>query len=1148
MRNGCLKYAGVRRALTCTCLGLLTPAVFGLPQGGEVVQGDVVLQQSEQSLEIHQHSDRAVVNFDSYSVGAQEQVQYHMPKSNSAILNRVTGSGLSHIAGRIDANGQVFLVNPNGIVFHSGSVVSAAALTATTLDISDSDFLNAHLSFAGGDAGRIEQNGNIDADHVVLAAPVVVQNGDIHSRSSTLASANALLIQPDNSGIPVLIEDHATVGNGLVRQNGQINAEAIRLLAPGARIDQRGQLRAEGVHTDGGTITLRARDIHTNGRLSADGEHGGEIHMHADEQLLLAPELEVSANALAHGDGGNIRLFSPGRTLFTEGARLSARGGDVSGDGGFIEVSGLDQVFVFGFADASAPAGHAGEFYIDPIDIVIQVDGGDELFIPDGSGGFDWSPGADTGSSVIDPDAIHASLALGNRITIDTATGSGGTGNIQFVDPIDINDVGSAQLQFLADGSVDFASGSGLFDSDLSTLESVDFTLNAGGNITMASGSSLYTGTGRITMNSGGFTALSSLVSDATGLDAIAITAAGISDDFDNSTRLSAANGGVTLTAALDIGSGDALDVDSPTVSITSTSGMVDIEAWQSTELVLLNTRADTQIRATGDLLVSATLDRNGRNGSTYRFSASNDLLFGDGVGIFDSDLSSADNLDLLLDAGNDLQFLTGAELNAGEGIIHITAGGTVNASGLTSTSNRADAISISAAEIRGDATAGNDLSAVNGGIALTTARHIVGALGLRYEVDTQQLSLTGADTLGRIDIYNPGNTLLTVNALNHMIFESGGTLSVSGNTLDANGDLSLDVASLDNSNTAWNLSAQSLYFAARNSEENISLNLDVAETEVHLAGGGSLSVAGMQDLAVLDLDGDGLAADIVDGDLRISSAGDLALHDHIRASDAIANGLREGRIELSAPNGQLEIGTLRSTLIESLNTAEPGLNQGLDSNIHTQAAALLITLGDNAALNRTLTIGDNAHLRVQGGDLVIDALGEMNTDIVSDQGLVLSDLALLEAYNNDTDALDGQVFVGELEQSATTQWRAHSRRVISLRPGNVPPVPDPEPEPEPEPEPPTQPDPRPQPPYNQDAGDADRNGDQSLLAEQTESPPQDEEDRDLTRNFEQVFGRCHNAGRSEQERAECETQRALQHFLSKWTVGGELPAAQIRN
>ena len=136
------------------------PAVNQLPTGAQVAAGTVNLSQTQTasaaSLAIQQSSNQAILNWQSFNVGANAKVNITQPSSTSVLLNRVLSSDPSQIFGQITANGQVFLSNPSGVYFAPGSRVDVGSFTATTHSISDADFLKGDYNFnRNGAAGRI---------------------------------------------------------------------------------------------------------------------------------------------------------------------------------------------------------------------------------------------------------------------------------------------------------------------------------------------------------------------------------------------------------------------------------------------------------------------------------------------------------------------------------------------------------------------------------------------------------------------------------------------------------------------------------------------------------------------------------------------------------------------------------------------------------------------------------------------------------------------------------------------------------------------------------------------------------------------------------------------------------------------------------
>ena len=152
-------------------------AADALPTGGQVVAGNASISQSAATMHINQTSQRAVVNWQSFDVGANAQVNFNQPNAQAETLNRVTGASASQIDGAIRANGQVILVNSNGVTFGKGAQVDAAAVVATTMNISDQDFMNGKHVYQGNGTGKVVNQGRISAHDangfIALLAPEV---------------------------------------------------------------------------------------------------------------------------------------------------------------------------------------------------------------------------------------------------------------------------------------------------------------------------------------------------------------------------------------------------------------------------------------------------------------------------------------------------------------------------------------------------------------------------------------------------------------------------------------------------------------------------------------------------------------------------------------------------------------------------------------------------------------------------------------------------------------------------------------------------------------------------------------------------------------------------------------------------------------
>jgi filamentous hemagglutinin family protein len=154
---------------------ILAPA-SALPEGPTVIHGNIKVMTAGQLQQILQSSSQGIINWSSFGIGPNEIVRIIQPNSASVLLNRVTGMDPSLLQGMLQANGRIFLVNPNGILFGPNSKVDAGSFFATTLGISDQDFLKGNYNFsqnAQGQLAAIVNQGEIrvgDGGFIVLAA------------------------------------------------------------------------------------------------------------------------------------------------------------------------------------------------------------------------------------------------------------------------------------------------------------------------------------------------------------------------------------------------------------------------------------------------------------------------------------------------------------------------------------------------------------------------------------------------------------------------------------------------------------------------------------------------------------------------------------------------------------------------------------------------------------------------------------------------------------------------------------------------------------------------------------------------------------------------------------------------------------------
>ncbi len=377
------------------------PAPAELPTGGKVVGGEAQISSRQAAMTIEQTSARAAIDWQSFNIGRESHVDIRQPSSESVLLNRIFGDSASQIFGKLTANGQVFLSNPNGIYFAPGASVDVGGLVATTHRPSLQEFLSGQDRFTRqGATGSIVNEGQLRAalgGYIALLAPEVRNHGVIIAELGTvaLAAGEAYELRFDPAcrleGIrvdPGSIQGVIDNGQAVLAPGGYIVLSAVgaqRL--QGGVIRNSGVLEASSLVSRGGRIvlegdhialasgsSLRATGATGGGTVLVGGgwQGGGGLRQAQTVRMALGALIDVSATA--RGNGGTVVLWSDVHDAAsrTEAhGSIRARGGMQGGDGGRIETSG-HAVDIDGFTvDTLASQGHAGLWLMDPYDYSI---------------------------------------------------------------------------------------------------------------------------------------------------------------------------------------------------------------------------------------------------------------------------------------------------------------------------------------------------------------------------------------------------------------------------------------------------------------------------------------------------------------------------------------------------------------------------------------------------------------------------------------------------------------------------------------------------------------------------------------------------------------------------------------------------------
>jgi filamentous hemagglutinin family protein len=340
-------------------LGVACVHAHAEPSGGRIVAGSGAIGGSGAATIIQQNSSRLAIDWKSFGTRPGESITFNQPGASAIALNRVVGPRPSALFGKLDANGQVFIVNPNGVIFGPGAQVNVGGLLASSLSVSTSDFMNGNYAFAGG-AGRESYGwrGHRRYRHDDDGAPAVVNLGTIRSTPGGYVALigaraiNAGIIEtPDGvtalaagARVAVTLGDHSLIGlsveqgtlhalaanHGLIEADGGqawLTARAEDALF-GSVVNNTGIIRARSAVSEGGVIRLVADGgiAQVGGTLDASapgGGSGGSIET-AGTQVRVAADAQVTT-AASSGPTGTWRIGSDFAALVGSGGRFTPR-------------------------------------------------------------------------------------------------------------------------------------------------------------------------------------------------------------------------------------------------------------------------------------------------------------------------------------------------------------------------------------------------------------------------------------------------------------------------------------------------------------------------------------------------------------------------------------------------------------------------------------------------------------------------------------------------------------------------------------------------------------------------------------------------------------------------------------------------------
>ena len=475
--------------------------LLGKPHGHHVHKGKATFHEPKAGTLCIQNEEGTIIHWQGFSLGKGEKVKFIQPHRDSCVLNRVKGSEVSEILGKVKSNGAVFLINPHGVVIGCDAKIQTAGFIASTADFSDQDFLSRERwLFSNPGSGEITNLGQIECPEgdIYLIGKTVTNEGSLLGQTVGLLADQEVLICPKaNQKVWIYPQEKrvdrlkdALEGDNpyelAINQKGMVKAITLEeregeiyLVSAAGKVSAKGSVQAEGgkIYALGEQVLLGEGSV-----LDASGKEGGTILVGGDTEganRAHTVSIDRGASLLAdgnEGNGGRVVIWGEKSTHFFGEVSCQALG--EKGDGGFVEVSSSGNDYLFkGKVSTLSKQGKIGHLSLDPVDIKIDDFGGSSApSFPTTSPGTYVPEGMS--SARLDIGDLSSALASNNVSIASTGSGSG-DGDITFYQGFSWN--ANTTLEVTAYRSIEIHSG-------------VNLNCSGGGGITLtAQGSSSST-------------------------------------------------------------------------------------------------------------------------------------------------------------------------------------------------------------------------------------------------------------------------------------------------------------------------------------------------------------------------------------------------------------------------------------------------------------------------------------------------------------------------------------------------------------------------------------------------------------------------------------------------------------------------------
>ncbi|WP_114417029.1 beta strand repeat-containing protein [Marinospirillum perlucidum] len=977
-------------ALATALLALGGTPLHAAPTGGKITGGQGSINQSGSTTEIHQNSSRLAVEWGSFNVAENERVHFNQPSSSSFVYNQILDANASVVRGQIQANGNVILVNPNGLYFTETATLSVGSLIASGHQLSVDDFMQGYLEFERqeGTSGRVVNRGSIHAatgGSITLLGSSVENSGQIVAQAGriNLAVGERIAVDFDGDGLMRFSVDQELLDNidGLeeaLTNSGELSAQggSIHLEGRVAQeifsrvVNNEGIVRAGRIDNSGGEIRLVGSggsdsSIINTGQVDASAQdeasQGGQITLEAlDSTLLISDQSQLDASSSSQS-GGQIHLL--GQNIALSGSTQV----DVSGasGGGEILVGGDYQGLNPDIANADKVIVTSGvQLNADATD---QGDGGRIITWADDWTRFSGSLTARGGDQGGDGGFAEVSgkMNLAYSGSADLRAPEGKTGTL-LLDPRDINIVATIPDPLPADGqdttstNIDFITDAGkdyyILNSTINS-QTADVILQATNNITQdaaaainitnaGTGITLQAGNniniqGGITTNGGHIhlEAHSPATTQGT-TGSLTVGSAG-----DANSGLSSNGGSITLIAK-DFTFNQGMNAGTGNINVANTSGGLAISEGITSSANI------AQFTTSGILTLGEATTAGNSTLKASSISLANNVIYApNNAGINTIKISSDGNLSL----GNSSSINT----NASNLILDIS--GDITRANTNTGSIKGNSVVLDVGGSLG--TSGRSL--------LTETNNLVINSGNQGWVDNKANTTSDTTTLAG----SVTNGLTLVQSQGHL---NVGELTLAGTTYTGLTHTGTNPVSLSTTGVDTDITVSKSLVANGNITLNATRNISsVSGGNVTSTGAGnSISLSGN----TLSLDSDLTASD---GNILLTATDALNLNSGTVTANAAGRfiNLTANSIAQAAAHGGLVSKGLR------LNSAATGdLNLHSNANLIETLAANITGTGSNLSLknNQALSIGtvdSLAGITTDSGNLVLGVNGVLTTN-----------------------------------------------------------------------------------------------------------------------------------------------------------------------